>query len=85
MRRSPPGFVSRCLVRLDAALITAGFEDAFKDALQTAGVLDTDETPAPLTTTATSAEGCGNPYVYTVQTMRMTCSAGLLSNGIRRS
>ena len=64
------GFVSRCLVRLDAALITAGFEDALKDALRTADVLGTDETPAPLTTAATSAEGCGNPHVYTVRTMR---------------
>ncbi len=39
------GFVSRCLVRLDAALITAGFEDALKDALRSADVLGTDETP----------------------------------------
>ncbi|MGH3156473.1 MAG: hypothetical protein ACRDNF_07870 [Streptosporangiaceae bacterium] len=40
------GFVSRCLVRLDAALVTAGFEDALKDALRAADVLGTDETPA---------------------------------------
>jgi len=39
------GFVSRCLVRLDAALIAAGFEDALKDALKAADVLGTDETP----------------------------------------
>ena len=58
------GFVSRCLVRLDAALTAARFEDALKDALRTAGVLGTDETPAPLTTAAASAEDCGNPYVY---------------------
>jgi len=64
------GFVSRCLVRLDAALITAGFEDALKGALRMADVLGTDETPAPLTTAATSKEGCGNPHVYTVRTMR---------------
>ena len=64
------GFVSRCLVRLDAALITAGFEGALKDALRTADVLGTDETPAPLTTAAASAEDCGNPHVYTVRTMR---------------
>jgi hypothetical protein len=64
------GFVSRCLVRLDAALITAGFEGALKDALRAADVLGTDETPAPLTTAATSAEDCGNPHVYTVRTMR---------------
>ena len=64
------GFVSRCLVRLDAALTAAGFEDALKDALRAAGVLGTDETPAPLATAATSAEGCGNPHVYTVRTLR---------------
>jgi transposase len=64
------GFVSRCLVRLDAALTTAGFEDALKDALRAAEVLGTDETPAPLTAAATSAEGCGNPHVYTVRTLR---------------
>ena len=63
------GFASRCLVRLDAALIAAGFEGALKDALRAADVLGTDETPAPLTTAATSAEGCGNPHVYTVRTM----------------
>jgi transposase len=57
------GFVSRCLVRLDAALITAGFEDAPKDALRAADMLGTDETPAPLT----SAEDCGNPHVHTVR------------------
>jgi transposase len=62
--------VSRCLARLDATLIAAGFEDALKDALRTADVLGTDETPAPLTTAATSADGCGNPHVYTVRTMR---------------
>jgi transposase len=64
------GFVSRCLVRLDAALTAAGFEDALKDALRAAGVLGTDETPAPLTTAAASAQGCGNPHVYTVRTLR---------------
>ena len=63
------GFVSRCLVRLDAALTAAGFEDALKDALRTADVLGTDETPAPLTAAA-SAAGCGNPHVYTVRTLR---------------
>ena len=70
------GFVSRCLVRLDAALITAGFEDALKDALRSADVLGTDETPAPLTTAATSAEDCGNPHVYTVRTMRAYTGGG---------
>jgi hypothetical protein len=55
------GFVSRCLVRLDAALTAAGFEDALKDALWAADVLGTDETPAPLTSAVTSTEGCGEP------------------------
>jgi transposase len=64
------GFVSRCLVRLDAALTAAGFEDALKDALRAADVLGTDETPAPLATAAASAAGCGNPHVYTVRTLR---------------
>jgi hypothetical protein len=70
------GFVSRCLVRLDAALIAAGFEGALKDALREADVLGTDETPAPLTTAATSAEGRGNPHVYTVRTMRAYTGGG---------
>ena len=70
------GFVSRCLVRLDAALIAAGFEDALKDALRAADVLGTDETPAPLTSAATSTEGCGNPHVYTVRTMRAYTGGG---------
>lgn len=70
------GFVSRCLVRLDAALIAAGFEDALKDALRASDVLGTDETPAPLTGAATSAEGCGNPHVYTVRTMRAYTGGG---------
>jgi transposase len=69
------GFVSRCLVRLDAALIIAGFEDALKDALRTADVLGTDETPAPLTTAA-RAEDCGNPHVYTVRTMHAYTGGG---------
>src|SRR6266516_6364322 len=70
------GFVSRCLVRLDAALIAAGFEVALKDALSAADVPGPDETPAPLTTAATSAEGCGNPHVYTVRTMRAYIGGG---------
>ncbi|MGH3398615.1 MAG: IS66 family transposase [Streptosporangiaceae bacterium] len=69
------GFVSRCLVRLDAALTAAGFENALKDALRAADVLGTDETPAPLAASAASAEGCGNPHVYTVRTMR-ACTGG---------
>src|SRR6266566_2009634 len=70
------GFVSRCLVRLDAALIAAGFEDALKGALRAADVLGTDETPAPLATAAACAEGCGNPHVYTVRTMRAYTGGG---------
>ena len=70
------GFVSRCLVRLDAALIAARFEGALKDALRAAAVLGTDETPAPLTGAATSAEDCGNPHVYTVRTMRAYTGGG---------
>ena len=69
-------FVSRCLVRLDAALIAAGFEDALKSALRAADVLGTDETPAPLTRAAASAEGCGNPHVYTMRTMRAYTGGG---------
>ena len=70
------GFVSRCLVRLDAALTAAGFGDKLKDALKAADVLGTDETPAPLATAAASAEGCGNPHVYTVRTMRAYTGGG---------
>ena len=70
------GFVSRCLVRLDAALTAAGFEDALKDALKAADVLGTDETPAPLTTAAASEQDCGNPHVYTVRTMRAYTGGG---------
>ena len=70
------GFVSRCLVRLDAALTAARFENALKDALRMADVLGTDETPGPLTTSAASAEDCGNPHVYTVRTMRAYTGGG---------
>jgi transposase len=66
------GFVSRCLVRLDAALLAAGFEDALKDALKAADVLGTDETAAPLA----RADGCGNPHVYTVRTMNAYTGGG---------
>jgi len=69
------GFVSRCLARLDAALTAAGFEDPLKGALKAAGVPGTGETPAPLTTAAATAEGRGNPHVYTVRTMR-ACTGG---------
>jgi transposase len=70
------GFVSRCLARLDAALTAGGFEDALKDALRAADVLGTDETPAPLTTAAASAGGCGNPHVYTVRTLNGWAGGG---------
>jgi transposase len=68
--------VSRCLVRLDAALTAARFEDALKDALKAADVLGTDETPAPLATAAASVDGCGNPHVCTVRTMRAYTGGG---------
>jgi hypothetical protein len=70
------GFVSRCLVRLDAALIAAGFEDALKDALRASDVLGTDETPAPLAAAAARGQGCGNPHVYTVRTMHAYTGGG---------
>jgi len=70
------GFVSRCLARLDAALTAAGSGDALKGALRAADVLGTDETPAPLTAAAASAEGCGNPHVYTVRTMNAYTGGG---------
>ena len=70
------GFVSRCLVRPGAALTTAGFEGALKGALRAAGVPGTGETPAPLATAAASADGCGNPHVCTVRTMRAYTGGG---------
>ena len=70
------GFVSRCLVRLDAALTAAGFEGALKDALRASDVLGADETPAPLTIAAASEQDCGNPHVYTVRTMRAYTGGG---------
>ena len=69
-------FVSGCLVRLDAALTAAAFEDALKDALRASDVPGTDETPAPLTTVAVSEQDCGNPHVYTVRTMRAYTGGG---------
>jgi hypothetical protein len=75
------GFVSRCLARLDAALVAAGFEDALKDALCAAEVLGTDETPAPVTASGAAAEAArtggdiSNPHVFTVRTMR-SCTTG---------
>jgi transposase len=70
------GFVSRCLARLDAALTATRFEDALKGRLREAEVLGTDETPAPLAAAAASAEGCTNPHVYTVRTMRAYTGGG---------
>jgi len=75
------GFVSRCLARLDAALLAAGFEDALKDALCQAEVLGTDETPAPVTAcgaaaeTARTGQDISNPHVFTVRTLR-SCTTG---------
>ena len=78
--RVSTGFISSCLVRLDKALIDAGFEEALKEALRAADVLGTDETPTTLSTTGdTPPEGepleeVTNPHVYTVRTMRaFTC------------
>jgi transposase len=70
------GFISRCLVRLDAAFTAAGFQDVLKDALKAADVLGTGETPAPLTAAAASADGCGNPHACTVRTMRAFTGGG---------
>ena len=75
------GFVSRCLARLDGALLAAGFEDALKNALRQAEVLGTDETPAPITAsgaaaeTAQTGEDISNPHVFTVRTLR-SCTTG---------
>ncbi len=69
------GFVSRCLVRLDDAITQAGFEDALKTTLRGADVLGTDETTAPLATTA-KTEGCSNPHVYTARTMNAYTGGG---------
>ena len=69
------GFVSSCLARLDGALTAASFEDRLKAALVGAGVLGTDETPAPLTATGAAAEtaetgeDASNPQVFTARTM----------------
>jgi hypothetical protein len=74
------GFISSCLTRLDTALSAAGFEPALKAALRAQQVLGTDETPAPLTaaaaTAAGSEQGCHNPHVYTVRTMRAYTGGG---------
>ncbi len=75
------GFVSRCLARLDAALLASGFEDALKAALCAADVLGTDETPAPVTASGAAAQTAmtgvdiSNPHVFTVRTMR-SCTTG---------
>ena len=69
------GYVSSCLVRLDAALIQSGFEDALKAALCEQDVLGTDETPAPVTPSgacseaAQTGEDISNPHVFTVRTL----------------
>ena len=70
------GYVSSCLVRLDGALEKAGFEEVVKERLRGAGVVGTDETPASLTTKATSAKGCTNPHVFTVRTMAAYTGGG---------
>ena len=70
------GYVSACLARLDKALDQGGFEQALKDALHEATVLGTDETPATLTTTATSEDDCHNPHVFTVRTLNAYTGGG---------
>jgi transposase len=80
------GFISRCLIRLDAALQAAGFEDALKNALSGADVLGTDESPAPITRTGKNltqagtediaGEDCHNPHVFTCRTMRAYTGGG---------
>jgi transposase len=70
------GFVSSCLARLDGALQEAGFEDALKAALGQADGLGTDETPAALTTAATTVKDCHNPHVFTVRTMHASTGCG---------
>lgn len=76
------GYVSSCLVRLDAALTQAGFEDALKAALCEQDVLGTDETPAPLTPSGASSEAAqtgediSNPHVFTVRTLCGYTSGG---------
>jgi hypothetical protein len=63
------GFVSRCLARLDARLVTGGFEEALKGGLRTAEVLGTDETPARVAQP-------GGHHVYTVRTLAAHTSGG---------
>jgi len=70
------GYVSSCLVRLDRALSKAGFEEAVKERLRGADVVGTDETPASLTTKATSVKNCTNPHVFTVRTMAAYTGGG---------
>ena len=75
------GFVSRCVARLDQALLAARFEDTLKNALCQAEVLGTDETPAPITASGAAAETArtgqdvSSPHVFTVRTMR-SCTTG---------
>jgi cell division protein FtsB len=70
------GYVSSCLVRLDKALEKAKFEEVVKERLRAARVVGTDETPASLTSKATSVQGCGNPHVFTVRTMAAYTGGG---------
>jgi hypothetical protein len=43
----PAGFVPACLVRLDATLLAAGFEQALKDALKTRQTCWAPTSPPP--------------------------------------
>jgi len=70
------GFVSQCLVRLDDALTTAGFEEALKQELRAADVLGTDETPVRLTTKAREEPDTSNVQAFAARTMRKFTDGG---------
>jgi hypothetical protein len=63
------GFISSVLVRLDKALITAGFEEELKAALGEQDVLAPLAATGVAAETAATGEACTNPQVYTVRTM----------------
>ena len=68
------GFISSCLTRLDDALTTAGFEEALKAALRAQDVLGTDETPAPLTATASTVPPGPLPLAASRTATTRTCT-----------
>jgi hypothetical protein len=64
------GFVSYCLVCLDAPLLADGFDDARQgNAPRAADVLGTQKTPLCCPVGAASAEDYGSRHLYTVWTM----------------